>query len=299
MDTRAVMLADLRQAILAARNSDGGWAYHPGHASRLEPTCWAMLALGADADPPDGAFLTRCQQPSGWLVEDAAWPVNIAFNALAAFTWLHHPGLATDDRRARLLAVLSGAKGVQAPPLAGSDQDNRLQGWPWIAGTFSWVEPTAWGVLALRRAKAAAAGGAAAVDVEARLSEAAKLLLNRACHAGGWNFGNADVMGQDLRPYVQASAMALLALTDRRSEPAVVRGLAFLREHWRDEPSALAWGLSLLCLDVYGARDEDIRALDAGVRERAAGALAAGNWHGAAIARFALAARGRANAFSL
>ncbi len=38
-------LIDMRRALLSAANADGGWGYYPGKASRLEPTCWALLAL--------------------------------------------------------------------------------------------------------------------------------------------------------------------------------------------------------------------------------------------------------------
>jgi hypothetical protein len=41
----------MRETLLSGTNPDGGWAYYHGHASRLEPTCWALLALHADAWP--------------------------------------------------------------------------------------------------------------------------------------------------------------------------------------------------------------------------------------------------------
>src|SRR5438105_856772 len=49
MDDR---LTDMRRALLSAVNADGGWGYYPGHASRLEPTCWALLALRTPVDAP-------------------------------------------------------------------------------------------------------------------------------------------------------------------------------------------------------------------------------------------------------
>ena len=151
------VLDDLRQALLEARNTDGGWGYYRGKASRLEPTCWALLALGVDAAPPGAEFLSRCQQPNGWLVEDPRWPTNIGFNAMVALTWVRHTDLASDDMRRRLIAALVSSKGIKAPP-DNSTQDNSLQGWSWIDGTFSWVEPTSLGLLALKRARRAGIG---------------------------------------------------------------------------------------------------------------------------------------------
>ncbi len=98
----------------------------------------------------------------------------------------------------------------------------------------------------------------------ARIAEAERLLIDRCCRDGGWNFGNANVMGQDLFPHVPTTALALLALQGRREEPAVTRSLAFLESHWSDEPSPLALGLSLICLRTYGRPVEAIEARTAG-----------------------------------
>ena len=58
----------LRTFLLAGRNADGGWGYYPGKASRLEPTCWALLAL-PDVDP---VVLTRWPLAGGLLRERRA-----------------------------------------------------------------------------------------------------------------------------------------------------------------------------------------------------------------------------------
>src|SRR5262245_20486520 len=84
----------LREYVLANANADGGWAYYAGKSSRLEPTCWAVLALADSAASRANAFVAKCQQTTGWLVEDPHWPVNIGFNGLAAFTSWRSRGLA-------------------------------------------------------------------------------------------------------------------------------------------------------------------------------------------------------------
>src|SRR6185503_8853454 len=59
--------------------------------------------------------------------------------------------------------------------------------------------------------------------------------------------------------HVPTTAIALLALQQRRQDPAVVRSLAFLESHWHEEPSTLALGLSLICLRTYGRPADGIR----------------------------------------
>ena len=289
----------LRQTLLTGANAGGGWAYYAGKTSRLEPTCWALLALGASGSSaaslaPHAQFLTRCQRASGWLVEDPAWPINIGFNALVAVTWLSRPDLATDDARSRLLAALTASKGIQAPPTADTAQNNSLQGWSWFDATFSWVEPTSWALLALKKS---ARAGIANRDAPARIAEADRLLIDRACRPGGWNFGNSNMMRQDLRPYVPTTALALLAMQDRREESAVTRGLDYLEQHWINEESAPALGLSLLCLSAYG-RPADTLADRLGAHVPLA--VSFGNLHGVASALLALSSQdGQVNAFRI
>ena len=297
IDAQSAANAQLRKALESARNADGGWGYYSGKASRLEPTCWTLLALGATTGfkvPDVGAkWLAGCQQQSGWLVERSDLPVNIAFNALAAFTLFHYRELAGDDVRRRVLAALLSSKGIAAPASETMRQDNSLQGWSWTDATFSWVEPTCWGILALKKARAS---GVAEPAAPARIAEAEKLLIDRRCQPGGWNFGNASVMGQDLRPYVPTTALGLLAMQDRRQEEAVVRGLTTLETIWRDEISALALGLSLVCLRVYGRPSEETRAR---LLAHAADALTFGNHAGIAQALFALSLSDQPHAFRL
>ncbi len=291
-------ISRLRQALLSGRNADGGWGYYPGKASRLEPTCWALLALDAGADgralrQSASPWLLRCQRPSGWLVEDPEWPVNIGFNALAAFMLLHHRDVANDEARRRLVAVVVASKGASAPPSDAMRQDNRLQGWSWMDATFSWVEPTCWGLIALKRARSS---GPIDSNTHARIGEAERLLIDRTCQPGGWNFGNAMVMGQDLRPYVPTTALGLLAMQDRRDHEAVVRSLATLETIWRDEISTQSLALSVICLATY--RRPVGQAMSSLISHTSA-TLTFGNHHSLAQALFALSSFDQPHAFGL
>jgi len=77
------------------------------------------------------------------------------------------------------------------------------------------------------------------------------MLLDRACVGGGWNAGNSLVYGVLLRPHVEATAIALLALQDEPRGEVIERSLQWLRQEATtiESVSSLAW--SILSLFVY------------------------------------------------
>jgi hypothetical protein len=277
----------LRRTLVDAVASDGGWAYYEGRRSRLEPTSWALLVLAGATDPVTkrivtggSSFLRRLQGDNGLLVEEGTPGPNLAWNALALLAAVAVHGAAADPLRDGLQAGLLRVKGVAIEqgehPVR---QDNRLQAWSWTEGTFSWIEPTALGLLALKKSRAS---GPVA---RTRIAEAEAVIVDRVCDGGGWNYGNAEVLGQDLRPYVPTTALALLAMQDRREHPAVVRSLEWLTAHAVAERAAMALSLAAICLHVFGRATSEIRA-----RLIAQHAVTAflGNRHLAALALYAL-----------
>ena len=116
------------------------------------------------------------------------------------------------------------------------------------------MEPTSLCLLALKHERRRHPSAAA----DARIREAEQVLLTRSCATGGWNYGNASVLDQDLRPYVPTTALGLLALQDRRADPVVVRGLEFLQRSQTKEPSGMALALTALCLRVHGLPCEQV-----------------------------------------
>jgi hypothetical protein len=238
--------SDLRSALLAARNPDGGWGYAPGRRSRLEPTCWAALALGHSVGrAPDVDPLRAWKRQDEWLVDAPGTPPNHAFNALAALTLLQAPSAASLAQP--IVARLLRAKGQRYPQHEALRQDNSIQAWSWIDGTASWVEPTAWCLLLLKKVRSQSPGG----EVAARIRDGEQLLFDRVCRDGGWNYGNSEVYGQALWPYVPTTAVALLALRDRRHEPVVTRSLAQLQKDVANERSIVAVTLTIICLRRY------------------------------------------------
>ncbi len=260
------VLDRLRRVLFAARNADGGWGYYRGKLSRLEPTCWATLALttteldGQAWDPRAAlGLLALWQRADGLLTEDKMAPPNLAFNALASLVLLHmerrggaRPSSTVPDRPG-LVTGLQRIAGVAVASSPAIRQDSRLRGWPWIDGTFSWVEPTSWCVLSLKKARLVAGDS---ID-RGRIEEAERMLVDRCCEGGGWNYGNASVFGSNLHPYVPTTAEALIALQDRAMHPVVTRSLAWLCSHCQDEPSGPALALSVLCLRAYDREAPD------------------------------------------
>ena len=69
----------------------------PGEASRLEPTCWAILALRDAGDGPGDearvdaalALVASWQRAGGLLSDTPSAPANLAFNGLAAIVIQH------------------------------------------------------------------------------------------------------------------------------------------------------------------------------------------------------------------
>jgi hypothetical protein len=281
---RAALVARLGERLISDADARGGWGYYAGKSPRIEPTAWALLALagaenitavGIDATP-HRAFLQTCQREDGLLVEGPARPPNFTANGTAACT-LSTALPAFAERLVNGLAAVKGLSVTDPDPR----QDNRLQAWPWVPDTFSWVEPTAWCTLALKQQRRRAPDD----RFEPRIDEAERLLINRSCEPGGWNFGNASVLGQDLRPYVPTTALGLVALQDRRDEPVVIRAVAYLERAWTTEPTAIALSLSAIALRLH---DRTTVAVETRLAQDAERAERLGNLQALSMMLFAL-----------
>ncbi len=211
--------------------------------SRLEPTCWALLAtraLRADSD----RILAGWPSSAEALIDHDGGLANWSFHALALFTRLAL-GDASAVELQPLAKALAEARGRAMKSSATQRQDNSLQGWSWIEGTFSWVEPTAWALLAL---KACRSRGLVVPGSDKRIREGDALLRDRVCVTGGWNYGNSSVFGKNLPAYIPATAIALLALQDRGDEDFVRHSLNYLEAHAANHASTRALALSTLAL---------------------------------------------------
>lgn len=249
----------LLERLVRSANPDGGWGYAAGAASHPEPTCLALLALGAAreafAQPiANGlAALERHRRPDGSYQlaggrPEANWPTAIAlFTRLA----LGAPPEQVGPTVASLLAAESRA--VKRDPETAdmeNDIDLSLVGWPWAAANFGWVEPTAWACLALR---------AAGQEAHPRTQQGLKLLLDRAFDSGGVNYGNRVVLGTPTEPIPGPTALMLLAVQGGPDHPRVDAAVGYLRVHAAksNDLDHLAWARVAL-----GAHDSDTATRD-------------------------------------
>ncbi|HZS03235.1 MAG TPA: prenyltransferase/squalene oxidase repeat-containing protein [Blastocatellia bacterium] len=296
----AAALRRARDLLAARQNADGGWGYVTGAQSFTEPTCYALLALGgAPALPVTDAqssnsqagrpeHLTRALE---WFERhsnsagavtfegEQAWPDNWG-TILSCFTFhrLKVRGELGGNYQRYLLASRGNRIGPNhAAPLR---LNGELQAWSWATGTASWVEPTAYALLAL---KAGGLGG------HERVKTGEAYLLDRACYEGGWNYGNKEVLDVKLEPMPTNTAFALLALQDfKRDHEVIQKSLAWFEAELAEHQSTLALALGTLCLDIYG-RPVGKLLNNLLARQEADGGWR-GNHHLTALAALALAA---------
>jgi hypothetical protein len=175
---------------------------------------------------------------------------NVASTALAAIALEGAAG-----RRAADAIADTRASRVPSSPAVPFNAD--LPGWPWTAGAFGWVEPTSMAVLALRIVLPEATD---AID------HGTGMLRDRECVGGGWNYGNRIVLGEELAPFGQPTAIAMLAMQTADGDDLWQRGLATLRRLWRQEASGgLTLAVAAAALRVN--RDDDATACTAALVE--------------------------------
>lgn len=215
--------------------------YLPKQAAATEPSVIAALALSghgmADAAAPVLAYLSSAQQKDGSVGVREKEPTPGWPTSLAVIAWQHFDAAKYQTQIDCGLAWISSLHGKSLERSSEMGHDTQLDGWPWAEGTHSWLEPTAFHLLAYR-----AAGQAN----HPRAKEAIKLLLDRQLATGGCNYGNTVVLGQMLRPHVQPTGIALLALASE-SDPSgrMEKSLTWLK--WslgtRTTAASLAWAL--------------------------------------------------------
>ena len=215
-----------RQLVTAAVGgylSDGG--------ASTEPTALACAALAAvgelEASWRAAEWLCQRQQADGALGisadQDAPrWPTSLAVLAWMALHRKTGEARLIDAARHAIRGMLA-IEGKTSDRIEEVGHDTTLIGWPWVAGTHSWVEPTALAVMALKRTGHAD---------HPRTLEAVKILTDRQFPTGGCNYGNTYILGQELEPHVQPTSVALVALVDERASPTIARSATWLSQQW-------------------------------------------------------------------
>lgn len=232
--------------LLQSQRADGSWPYYL-HSDQgfPEPTCYGLLALRGVNDAAQQralAWLEARANDQGALVLEGDDEPHWTTSHLA---WTLTRLGVREELRQRALAWLQTWKAVtvSGDPDGAVDLDPSLTGWPWIGGTFSWVEPTSYALLALKLA---------GVREHPRIQEAEAMLYDRVCVGGGWNVGNPRVWGTAIEAFLPTTAWALLALQDTPRDGMIERGLALLRDDENKAHSTLSLSLAMLCMDVYG-----------------------------------------------
>jgi hypothetical protein len=275
--TPAAAQAPLLGRVVSLQNEDGGFGARDGLPSATEPTALALLALASQPHDESGPQAGRARE---WLVatqaSDGGWPVVPSVSEPSWTTALAVLALARDGyARDRALAGARWLLGVEGRRLGrpqtftdwllGRESavvvDDTLTGWPWVHDTFSWIEPTAYAVLALDALRAALPPE----PLARRLDVARRMMADRACTEGGWNYGNSRVLGEELWPYPDTTALALLALRNAGAPEAQAKHLDVLERMLAENGSGLATALGVLALDAYG---RDVGALRARLGER-------------------------------
>ena len=261
------MIETAIEFLLKTQNADGGWGSQRGRRSSTESTALAVLALDAAADRSSAPALSR---GIGWLAErqnaDGSWPLATDMKEGSWATALAMLSLAPfEAQRPRALRGAGWLEGQKGSGLglfnsllyrfsSQHRQRNRLnpdlKGWSWTPGAFSWVEPTSYALIALKKLRPYLAGKA-----DERIRQGELMIYDRMCQGGGWNYGNSRVLGEDLWPYPDITALALIALQDHETAEANQRSLATLRKMLGQNGSGLTLSWSILCFSLY---DQDV-----------------------------------------
>lgn len=210
------------------------WAYRTGQPPACEPAALAALALlghgRVDAAKAPLDWLVARQSPEGRLGVNASqpepnWPTMWAVLAWTADARFRNQTLARGTYTDQVELAIRWMLGQKGKPIDRSRElghDSTLIGWPWVESTHSWMEPTCLAVLALR---------ATGRRAHPRCEEAIRLITDRLLPAGGANYGNTIVLGQELLPHLQPTGLALLALAKSRvDDDRIAKSVVWLKQ---------------------------------------------------------------------
>ena len=219
---------------------DGAPASEPSAIAALALSRYGRLKAASNA----ANFLAGIQADDGSVgvragESEPGWPTSLAIVAWRAIGDEFQKNI---DRGVGWLLSVEGSKLEQSEVFG---HDMQLVGWAWAEGTHSWLEPTALAVLGLK---------AAGKSNHTRTREAVRLILDRQLPGGGCNYGNTVVLGQKLRPHVQPSGMALLALAGEKDTGGrIAKSIAWLRRNIGPETTAASLAWAVLGLKAHGA----------------------------------------------
>jgi hypothetical protein len=259
---RATLLAHFQKS----QNADGGWPFHIAGDSRVEPTCWALRALAHPSESAQpsiarGIAFLKSQQlsdgswPATTGMSSGGWVTSLAASVLTQFPSNEksiHAGLQwlCDDYPRDSSPWQKFLKNLSSDRHASHNDEFR--GWGWTPRTASWIEPTAFALMAFAYAPSLSAATQLAKSIHDRRTLAIGLLYDRMCAGGGWNCGNPRVYGVDGDSLVLPTCWALLALRDAPEHPNRALSLAWLQESFAKIASPGSLALAQITLENYG-----------------------------------------------
>ena len=224
----------------------------PPPPSRRPWPLWRVIGAGRhEQADPHLHWLAKSQADDGSVpplaeLKQPGWTTPWAIVAAVAAKRNGQSPKFNLDRAQQWLLSQAGAALDLAPQFG---HNGKLIGWPWVAGTHSWQEPTAMSVLALK---------ALGLGDHPRTREGVQLLVDRLLVTGGCNYGNTVVLGQRLRPQVEPTGLALVALGGENiNDPRIDRSLQFLNSALSAETTPISLGYGLLGLTAHNRRPAD------------------------------------------
>jgi len=224
--------------------------YAPTDAAASEPTALAALALAvhdrASAAKPAWEFLVNLQGSDGSVGVRAGEPTPAWPTSLAVLAWQTLEPQRYAGRIAAAVRWILSAHGETSPRSSEFGHDTEIAGWSYAEHTHAWIEPTALYVTALK-----AAGNSS----HERTRDGVRLLVDRQLAGGGCNYGNTMVLGQMLRPHVQPTGVALLALASEQDAGGrIARSVAWLRRSIGPTTTAASLAWAILGLARHGVQ---------------------------------------------
>jgi hypothetical protein len=270
----AAITDTLQKKLRALQSNEGSRSF-----LAIEPTCLAILALRQDRttelEAAVRSLLNSQNRDGSWPAfigdeSEGCWTTALAVLSLIAIG----RGTARLQPAIRWLFCAKGREATWFWRWKFRTVDHCVQfdpakyGWSWVHGTTSWVVPTAFSVIALRQVRNRG------LNQEARVTEridiGVSMLLDRMCPGGGWNAGNGRAFGVPYAPYLDATSIALLALSGYERDPGVRASLTWLVNQLPGcrSPYSLAWGILALAAyrDISGVSET----LDRATKELAA-----------------------------
>ncbi|MDN5280387.1 MAG: hypothetical protein PWR01_4352 [Clostridiales bacterium] len=223
-----------------------GFVYQKGfNQPQSEATVWACLASLLIGEKPDYieaaiSWLKSMQNDDGSVNVNSIGTGQTVWAAAQFAILMNFIGESDSLKKARDFLMQAKGETFEQHPFA--EQDNSIVGWAWTKDSFSWVEPTAWALIGLKNSSYQASD---------RFRDGVRLLVDRMIPGNGWNCGVKNVYSTDLIPFVDTTALALLALHDQVEFTSVAEVFEVMETTSLTANSVYALAMTVLVMKKY------------------------------------------------